>query len=67
MSQFLREALLELLMQRMADHMQSGLSDDEALMVSVAEINLQIQGGLVPGMIVDAVREARKLNGAKLH
>lgn len=65
--QILRAALLELLMQRMADHVTNGLTDEEALMLSVQEIKHQIQGGLVPTMIVGAVREARRLKEMKLH
>jgi len=44
MSEFLRDALLELLFRLMASHVDRGLSYDEALMLAVVEIRRQIRG-----------------------
>jgi hypothetical protein len=72
MNQFLRDALLDLLFQRMAVHIERGLSDDEALILGVEEIRRQIRGSrldlatkLIDNTICDA-RYARE-HGSKLH
>src|SRR6185436_2863166 len=44
MSQFLRDALLELLFREMAEHVNRGLDYDEALILGVEEIKRQIRG-----------------------
>jgi len=70
MSQFLRDALLDLLFQHMAAHIERGLDYDEALILGVQEIREQIRGtrmDLEAKMINDAVREVRELHGDKLH
>ena len=43
MNRHLREALLELLFWRMAEHLDRGLDYDEALILGVAEIRQQIR------------------------
>jgi len=70
MNQFLRDALLDLLFQHMAAHIERGLDYDEALILGVDEIRRQIRGtrlDLETTMINDAVRELRALHGDKLH
>ena len=70
MNQFLRDALLDLLFQHMAAHVERGLDYDEALILSVDEIRRQIRGtrlDLETTMINDAMRELRALHGDKLH
>jgi len=66
----LRDALLDLLFQHMAAHIERGLDYDEALILGVDEIRRQIRGtrlDLETTMINDAVREVRALHGDKLH
>ena len=61
MSQPLRDALLNLLLERMAWHIDHGMDDDEALIVSVEEIKRIIRGsrlGLVRMLIDNAIRDA---------
>jgi hypothetical protein len=73
MSQHLRDALLEHLMRLMADHMDRGLTHDEALIVSIEEIRQQIRGSredLATRLINETVRAAhysRELYGTRLH
>jgi hypothetical protein len=72
MSQHLRDALLEHLMRLMADHMDRGLTDDEALIVSVGEIRQQIRESrldLATRLIDEATRDARDARdrGTRLH
>jgi hypothetical protein len=70
MNQFLRDALLDLLFQHMAAHIERGLDYDEALLLGVDEIRRQIRGtrlDLETTMINDAMREVRALHGDKLH
>ena len=72
MSQFLRDALIELLFRHMADHINRGLDYDEALILGVDEIRRQIRGtrlDLESRMINDAMREVREAheNGTRLH
>ena len=70
MNQFLRDALLDLLFQHMAAHVERGLDYDEALILGVDEIRRQIRGtrlDLETTMINDAMRELRALHGDKLH
>jgi hypothetical protein len=62
MSQHLRDALLELLMLRMADYMQSGFTDNEALVLGIEEIKQQIRESrldLAAMLISEAERDAR--------
>jgi hypothetical protein len=57
----LRKALRDELMYRMAQHMDRGLEDEEALIVSVEEIKRIIRGsrlGLVRMLIDNAMRDA---------
>jgi hypothetical protein len=72
MNQFLRDALLDLLFQQMAAHIERGLSYDEALILGVEEIRRQIRGSrldlattLIDNTICDA-RYARE-HESKLH
>jgi hypothetical protein len=72
MSQFLRDALIELLFRHMADHIDRGLTHEEALILGVEEIRRQIRGtrlDLEATMINDAMREVREAheNGERLH
>lgn len=72
MSQFLRDALLELLMRRMADYMECGFSDDEALILGVQEIKHQIRESrmdLASRLIDETERDARdaRERGTRLH
>ena len=71
-SQFLRDALIELLFRHMAAHIERGLSYDEALILGVQEIRHQIRGtrlDLEALMVNDAVRQVREMypNGERLH
>jgi hypothetical protein len=62
MSQWLRDALLDLLELHMADHIERGCDYNEALMLGVAEIKYQIrgsQGDLVTMLVNDTVLQAR--------
>ena len=62
MSQFLRDALLELLMRHMAFHVDRGCRYDEALILGVEEIRRQIRGSrndLAARLIDEARRDAR--------
>ena len=70
MNQFVRDALLDLLFQHMAAHIERGLDYDEALILGVDEIRRQIRGtrlDLETTMINHAIREVRALHGDKLH
>jgi len=72
MSQYLRDALLNHLMRLMADHMERGLTDDEALIVSVGEIRQQIRESrvdLAARLIEETVRDAQyaRERGTRLH
>jgi len=72
MSQHLRDALLEHLMRLMADHMERGLTDNEALIVSVGEIRQQIResrADLASLLIDEATRDAQhaRERGTRLH
>jgi len=72
MSQHLRDALLEHLMRLMADHMERGLTDNEALIVSVGEIRQQIResrADLASLLIDEATRDASSARerGTRLH
>jgi hypothetical protein len=61
MNEALRKALLDELLYRMADHVNRGLDDDDALIVSVEEIKHIIRGsrlGLVRMLIDNAMRDA---------
>jgi hypothetical protein len=72
MSPFLRDALVELLFQHMAVHVERGLSYDEALTLGVQEIRHQIRGSRLDleAMLIEhamhQVHEARQ-DGTKLH
>jgi len=72
MSQHLRDALLELLMLRMADYIECGFSNDEALILGVEEIKHQIRESrldLAAMLINEAERDARhaRERGTRLH
>jgi hypothetical protein len=72
MSQELRDALLDLLFRHMAEHVERGLSYDEALILGVAEIRRQIRGSRLDlaAMLIDrAASDAHhaRENGTKLH
>ena len=72
MSQHLRDALLELLMLRMADYKCCGFSDDEALILGVEEMKRQIResrADLAALLIDEARRDARdaRERGTRLH
>jgi hypothetical protein len=72
MSQFLRDALVDLLFRHMAVHIDNGLDYDEALILGVEEIRRQIRGtrlDLESLMINDAMAQVRALHpaGEKLH
>jgi hypothetical protein len=72
MSQFLRDALLELLFRHMAEHVERGCDYDEALILGVQEIRRQIRGSrldLEAMMIDEAVRQVHEAHqsGSKLH
>jgi hypothetical protein len=72
MSQFLRDALLELLLLRMADYIDCGFGDDEALLLGVEEIRQQIRESrldLQTRLIDEAIRDARyaRERGTTLH
>ena len=61
MSQHLRDALVDVLLHRMAEHIDRGMDEDEALIVSVEEIKHEIRGtrlGLVRMLIDNAIRDA---------
>ena len=62
MSQFLREALLELLFWHMAAHIDRGCDYDKALMLGVAEIRQQIResrGDLAEMLLNRAMNDMR--------
>jgi hypothetical protein len=62
MNQFLRDALLDLLFQQMAAHIERGLSYDEALILGVEEIRRQIRGSrldLATKLIDNTICDAR--------
>lgn len=44
MSQFLRDALIDMLFRHMAEHIERGVEFDEALRLGVDEIRRQIRG-----------------------
>ena len=72
MSQFLRDALLELLFWRMAAHLDRGCDYDEALILGVEEIRHQIRESrldLSTTMINQAMLDIRyaREHGTKLH
>jgi hypothetical protein len=72
MNQFLRDALLDLLFQHMAAHIERGLSYDEALILGVEEIRRQIRGSrldLATKLIDNTICNASYLreHGSKLH
>jgi hypothetical protein len=72
MSQFLRDALLELLMLRMADYKTCGFDDEEALKLGVEEIRQQIRESrvdLAARLIDEATRDAQyaRERGTRLH
>jgi len=72
MSQDLRDALLNLLFELMAEHIQAGLDYDEALLLGVEEIRRQIRGSraeLAIRLVDIATRDVRYAReyGTQLH
>ena len=72
MSQHLRDALLDLLLLRIADYKCCGFSDDEALALGVEEMKRQIRESrldLAAMLINEAERDARdaRERGTRLH
>jgi hypothetical protein len=70
MGEELRAALLNLLLERMAWHIDHGMDDDEALIVSVEEIKRIIRGsrlGLVRMLIDNAIRDAIYVRESGVH
>ena len=72
MNQSPRDALIDLLFQHMAAHIERGLDYDEALVLGVAEIRHQIRQSrgdlteMLLGHAVSSVRSARD-HGTRLH
>jgi hypothetical protein len=67
-SQWLRDALLELLELQMAEHIERGLDYHEALVLGVEEIKRQIResrGDLVTMLTDDVVLQARYAREAR--
>ena len=70
MNQPLRDALIDLLFQHMAAHIERGLDYDEALVLGVAEIRHQIRqsrGDLTEMLLSHAVNSVHYSRETRLH